>query len=226
MEEKIVDWFETLSFTQVIVFILVAFLLNLMYKIVSGLSTKYSRINDHKEMKRAELLSYVDSTLTEIEDEIFSYSEKILVETDIKCTNYICGMNPKESQIGSFSLVLERALFLIIRSKIKVFMKQNHFHDKTGDKLEDYITTRAKECKVLFKKTISSKMSLYRGLRGHVEECFTESNAEAMMRKIVSKAKDIKIEEDEGIKKINDDYSIIKKTLKFFKNKKLTDLYK
>lgn len=218
MKEDIINWFKELTFEQVLVFIVLLFILNLLYKLFSGFSTKYSKIADCKDMKFGELMSFVDSILTDWEDTIYVEGEEIIRESDLYCDSKTCGLNPKETQISAFSLVLERALFLIIRSKIKLFMKQNHFYEKTGEKLEAYVQMRSTEIKVLYKKTMNGKKSMYKYLdeKGFIESSISQEKCEKIFKKIVNKAKEIKLEEKKEIQKINDEYSLIKRVISFF----------
>lgn len=194
--EAIIAYFSTLAFKEVLI---LTCLWTLIYIIINKFTQNkmYDEISDIKDSKRGEMNQFI-------------HDELILVEA-ISLDNARCLLEDYPDELVKFSLVLERSLFFDVMEQIKTLLKINHFHHKTGDALETYISNKAEVLVKANRIRINNKISLFPHLADTNDKRFTLNDGIIVFRKIVMKSIELKKEQDIEIKACKERYSLLHK---------------
>lgn len=164
---------------------------------------------DIKKSKFSILMQYVEEVLLDIEETCVSNVEKILSNVSTMCHCSYATKYP-DTQLLIYTLAITNSLFIDLRSRIKLKLQENGFHNKTGPDLEKYIVDTATILLHGNRTLLRQKVELGApDLKNKDDERFPLSGAIEAYRKIVYKAIEIKKVECEQIKELEQQYNIL-----------------
>lgn len=182
------------SFNQIVVLLLAYVLIDVFYKLFVDKTDLYDQIHDQKKIRFAEIMQFVEDTLSRIEAIYMANIQKVSDSSTMP-------QHVKELHILNFSLALERTLFMHTKERIKLYLHYNGFYSlKTGSaELEGYIEAKGKQIQSITTNAINAKLHPESPFKIVNDNIFSPDQAIAHMRDIVVKAKQIKQNEDDSI---------------------------
>jgi hypothetical protein len=204
--EALIAFLSTFGFWQIVLLIILLFTIFLIYTKATE-SDVYTEIYEIKERKRAELWNFVRQELIIIESESIERTRIIIKELE-----------------GDQTLIMKLFTYAIERSSnelfenIKLCIRINGFHSKTGADLDQYIVDTATSLLSKSRLLISERVP---ELNGYEDRRYTIEDAVKHFRKIILKSIEIRKEEQKLINDFKNKSSIvyrINNLMKKFKN--------
>lgn len=180
----------------------------------------YPKIYDLKKTKFATLMQFVEEVLLEIEDQSVINSAKFFKrEVSLAC-NCEFEQKYKESQEILYRLLLSKSLFINVRNRIKLKLLENGFYSKEDKDLEEYIEENAILLLHSNRRDMRPVIDIGIPVLKNTElDRFTEAEAIAAFRKIIYKAKEIKVQELREIEIIKNQHNPLGILFSIFRRK-------